>query len=90
MTPREALLHGIPYHSSGGNGVYAGAFAGIFVLQMPSSARDASARAWPPVVALMYPSRTRDWLSNRKTDDTRAGLVSECVKRLLVVLGSKT
>jgi len=42
------------------------------------------------VVALMYPSRTRDWLSNRKTDDTRAGLVSECVKRLLVVLGSKT
>jgi hypothetical protein len=61
MTPREALLHGIPYQ----------ALAISFFLQIGPSQRAGRARGWPRVPSLMYPSRTRGPLPVLKTHNRK-------------------
>jgi hypothetical protein len=59
----------LPWRFRGGNCVHARSLARTFVLQIAPSVRVASARAYPHVLSLMYPSRTRGTLSVLTTNN---------------------
>src|SRR5439155_12496602 len=74
----EPSTPSLPWKFWGGNAVHARALATVFVLQICASRCDRRARACPGVHELVYPSRTREALPLRKTDN---GALAACRAR---------